>query len=228
MRAQILIISFLILLLISGCNLFKVSEPATNNNPRIEAVTYNKDVMFLTENEMICQAMDTDGDSLQYEWSAADGSIIGTGPKILWVPPYTMGDYEVAVRVYDGKGGEVYQVIPIRVLTNADGTTAPPITLKMSLASSSLVSENRTTKVGTATKIICIVDNAAGKKLIYEWADGGGRLKGKGIEDKTGAVVFWTAPPLTQVYTVTVTVRDEQGNVGQGQVDFDVFCCPRN
>jgi len=201
---------------------------APNNSPIIESVTCTKDVWALADNEMVCQASDPDGDRLQYEWSTGDGRIIGSGPRMIWVSPDTMGTYDVAVRVSDGKGGEAKQSVSIRVLTNADGTTAAPVTLKITLGSSEPVSENRTVKVGTATKITCVVDNAAGKKLSYEWSASGGKMKGTGINEKTCSVVFWTAPALTQVYSVTVAVRDEQDNEARGRVMFDVFCCPRN
>jgi hypothetical protein len=214
--------------LLSGCNLIKASCAAPNNAPVIESVTCTSDVWALAENEMVCQASDPDGDSLQYEWSTAEGRIIGSGPRAMWVSPDTMGTYDVWVKVSDGKGGEAKQSVSIRVLTNADGTTAQPIILKILFPSTDIVSENRTTKVGTATKITCTVDNAAGKKLTYEWSASGGKMKGTGMDEKTCAVVTWTAPALTQVYTVNVAVRDEQGNEARGQVVFDVFCCPRN
>jgi pyruvate/2-oxoglutarate/acetoin dehydrogenase E1 component len=228
LRIRIFTVGLLSALLISGCNIINVSKPAPNNNPLIESVTCTNDVMALADNEMVCQASDPNGDSLQYEWSTGDGKIIGTGARMMWVSPDTMGNYDVAVRVSDGKGGEAIETVPIRVLTNADGTTAQPITLNMLLNSPAVVSENSTLKVGTATKITCAVANAAGKKLSYEWAASGGKLKGTGIDEKTCTVVFWTAPPLTQEYTVTVIARDEQGNEARGQVMFDVFCCPRN
>jgi len=228
LRIQVFTIGLLTALLLSSCNFINIPGAAPNTAPLIESVTCTKDVFALAENEMICQASDPDGDSLQYEWSTGNGNIIGTGARMMWVSPDTMGTYDVEVRVFDGKGGEVKQAVSIRVLTNADGTTAQPITLKMSLDSPELVSENSTVKVGTATKITCTVDNAAGKKLSYEWSASGGKMKGTGMDEKTCAVVFWTAPALTQVYTVNVAVRDEQGNEARGQVMFDVFCCPRN
>jgi len=215
-------------LLLPGCNIIKPPPAVPNNAPVIESVTCTSDVWALAENEMVCQASDPDGDSLQYEWSTGDGKIIGSGPRMTWVSPDTMGTYDVAVRVSDGKGGEAKETVSIRVLTNADGTTAQPVTLKMASGSSEVVSENRTVKVGTATKITCIIDNAAGKKLSYEWSASGGKMRGTGSEGKTCTVVFWTAPALTQVYTVTVTASDEQGNEMQGRINFDVFCCPRN
>ena len=228
MRIRIFTVGLLSALLISGCNITNISKPAPNNNPLIESVTCTNDVFALAENEMACQASDPDGDSLQYEWSSSNGEIIGTGARMMWVSPDTMGNYDVTARVYDGKGGEAKQAVSIRVLTNADGTTAPPLTLKMLLDSSEVISENSTVKVGTATKITCAVANAGGKKLSYEWVASGGKFKGKGIDEKTCTVVFWTAPALTQVYTVTVVVKDEQGHEARGQVIFDVFCCPRN
>lgn len=225
---QVLTSVVLTTLLLSGCNFLKVPVAAPNTAPVIESVTCTKDVWALEDNEMVCQASDPDGDNLQYEWSTGEGKIIGTGARMMWISPDTMGTYDVAVKASDGKGGEAIQTVSVRVLTNADGTTAPPVTLQMLLGSSEAVSENRTVKVGTATKITCVVDDAEGKKLSYDWSASGGKLKGTGLDEKTCKVVFWTAPPLTQVYTVSVTARDEKGNKTQGQVMFDVFCCPRN
>jgi hypothetical protein len=228
LRIQVLSIGLLSVLLMSGCNFINVPGAAPNNAPLIESVTGTKDVWALADSEMVCSASDPDGDSLRYEWSTDNGVVIGTGARMMWVSPDTMGTYDVAVKVSDGKGGEAKQAVSIRVLTNADGTTAAPVTLKMTLGLPEPISENRTVKVGTATKVTCAVDNSVGKKLTYEWSASGGKMKGTGIDEKTSAVVFWTAPVLTQVYTVTVVVSDEQGNEARGKVMFDVFCCPRN
>jgi len=222
------IVTLLVVLLITACGSPSISTTKPNNSPTIEAISYAKDSMAIADNEIVCRASDPDGDNLLYEWSADGGQITATGPNALWIAPGVMGNYKVSVTVKDEKGGKAIEEVDIRVLTNADGTTAQPITLKIFFPSTDIVSENRTTKVGTATKITCAVDNAAGKKLSYEWSASGGKLKGNGIDEKTCTVVFWTAPALTQIYTVTVAVRDEQGNETQGLVTFDVFCCPRN
>ncbi len=228
MRIQLVVFIVLIALLLTGCSSTKTSCEAPNNGPVIGSVTCTSDVWALAENELVCEASDPEGDSLNYEWSTVDGKIIGSGARMTWVSPDTMGTYMVVVTVSDGKGGEAQETVSVRVLTNADGTTAPPVTLKMSFDSSEMVTENRTVKVGTTTKIICDVKYAAGKKLSYKWSAGGGRLKGANADEKTWSTVFWTAPPLSQEYTVGVTVRDEQGNEVEGRVMFDVFCCPRN
>jgi len=228
LRRSFIAIGLLIMFLLSGCSIFHGAEPASNNNPSIESVTCTNDVMALADNEMACLAIDPDGDSLKYEWSTNNGEIIGTGAKMIWVSPGTMGIYDVEVKVSDGKGGEAKRKVSVRVLTNADGTTATPVSLKMNLGTSEVISENRTVKVGTATKINCIINNATGRKLSYEWSTSGGTIKGTGIDAKTWTEVVWTAPALTQEYIVTIVARDEQGNDAHGRVIFDVFCCPRN
>ena len=228
MKIQVIVFALLTVMLFSGCSLISLFGAPPNKAPLIESVACTNDVFALADNEMVCSASDPDGDSLRYEWSADDGKTIGSGPRMMWVSPDSMGIYNIWVKVSDGKGGEAKQAVAIRVLTNADGTTATPVTLKLALGSAETISENRTVKVGTATKVTCAVDNAAGKKLTYEWSASGGKMKGTGIDEKTREVVFWTAPALTQVYTVTVAARDEQGNEARGLVMFDVFCCPRN
>lgn len=215
-------------MLLLGCSFLKAPAAIPNNAPVIESVSCTKDVWALAENEMICLASDQDGDPLQYVWSTGGGKIIGTGARMMWISPDTMGTYEVEIKVTDGKGGQAKQIVPVRVVTNSDGTTAEPVNLRLSLNSPEIVAENMTVKVGTATKISCIVDIKAGDKLTYEWTASGGQIKGKGIDEKTCTVVVWTAPPLTQVYSVDVVARDEKGNEAHGQVIFDVFCCPRN
>ena len=104
MRVRIFTVGLLSALLISGCNIINISKPAPNNNPLIESVTCTNDVFAMTDSEMACQASDPDGDSLQYEWSTGSGKIIGTGARMMWVSPDTMGDYDFTVRVSDGKG----------------------------------------------------------------------------------------------------------------------------
>jgi hypothetical protein len=199
-----------------------------NHAPVIENMIYARDAFSNTEVQIECFAGDVDGDNLQYEWSADKGKIEGTGTSITWISPDSMGNYNVSVKVRDGKGGEAIQDISIRVLTNADGTTTEPITLKISLPSSAVVSERRTVKVGTMTKITCAPANETGDKVSYTWTASGGKLKGKGIDEKTASSVYWTAPPAVDLYTVTVLMTDSEGHEAKGEVVFDVFCCPRN
>jgi hypothetical protein len=222
------IISLLISVLVTACCTAPVPIQKTNSSPVIESISFPQDDFARQDCQITCQASDPDGDNLQYEWSADNGTITGDGANIMWISPDSMGNYNVSVKVRDGKGGEAIQDISIRVLTNADGTTTEPITLKISLPSSAVVSERRTVKVGTMTKIACDPANGAGDKFSYTWTASGGKLKGKGIDEKTASSVYWTAPPAVDLYTVTVLMTDSEGHEAKGEVVFDVFCCPRN
>lgn len=222
------IIAPVITLLITSCTGPTFTALRPNSNPTIETISYAQDSMAVADNEIVCYASDPDGDNLIYAWSADSGQITPTGPNALWISPGVMGNYMVSVTVKDGKGGEIAQSVSIRVLNNADGTTAMPITLNMRMPTADIVSENATVKVGTMTKVTCALENAAGKKISYAWAATGGKMKGKGLEDGTCASVYWTAPPEVRIYDLSITARDADGNETQGKVSFDVFCCPRN
>ena len=218
----------LIALAITACSSPSISTSKPNRSPVIESISYAKDSMAMADNEIGCRASDPDGDNLLYEWSADGGQITVTGPNALWIAPGVMGNYIVSVMVKDGKGGEAIEKVDIRVLTNADGTTAMPITLNMRMLMTDIVSENATVKVGTMTKVTCAIENAAGKKISYAWTATGGKIKGIGLEEQSCTNVYWTAPPETKIYDLSVTAKDTDGNEARGKVAFDVFCCPRN
>lgn len=221
-------ISLLVSVLVTACCTAPVPIQKTNSSPMIESMSFPQDAFAVQDIAISCQASDPDGDSLRYEWSADNGKIKGDGANIIWISPDSMGTYTVRIKLLDGRGGEAIQDISIRVLNNADGTTTEPITLKMSLPSSAVVSERRTVKVGTMTKITCATAIDAGNEVSYTWTATGGRLKGKGIDEKTASGVYWTAPPAVNLYTVTVLMTDSEGREAKGEVIFDVFCCPRN
>jgi len=55
-------------------------------------------------------AGDPDGDSLQYTWTASNGTLEPSGPKVVWKRPLEYGrplPGEISVEVSDGKGGTV-------------------------------------------------------------------------------------------------------------------------
>ena len=222
------IATLLAVLVITACSRPSIPASKPNNSPTIESISYAKDSMATIDNQIVCRASDPDGDNLIYEWSADDGQITGTGPDAVWIAPGVMGNYKVSVTVKDGKGGETVKSVNIRVLNNADGTSAMPITLNMRMPSADIVTENSTVKVGTMTKVYCVIENAGGRKISYLWSATGGQMKGKGLEDGTCTSVYWTAPPEIRIYDLAVTAMDADGNEVRGKVQFDVFCCPRN
>lgn len=199
-----------------------------NANPVIVDVTYAHDTMAVQDIMISCVARDPDGDPLTYKWAAEGGKFSGSGTDVVYVSPDTMGDYNLVVTASDDKGGSDNRTFSIRVLTNADGTTTPVINLALSALSKEPIKVTRTVKIGTKTKIVCWPDSAMGQDLHYTWSSGGGILKGEGLESGSCSTAFFIAPPNVQHYLVTVTVAGKNGSKAECQVDFDVFCCPRN
>jgi hypothetical protein len=196
-----------------------------NQPPVINNISFPEDVMALTDNLITCAATDPDGDDLTYVWSTDDGTIKGEGAGIVWVAPGLVGKYEVNVVVSDGKGGEATQSVTIRLVTNADGSTNPIVTLKLSLSSGEPAVEKGRTRIWTTTDILCQVDGSSTNGIKYTWSATEGKLQGKGLAEGTANRVTWIAPGVAGESTVTVTATDNTGKATTGKVSFTVFCC---
>lgn len=229
---NLIIIIIILLLFVSclACSAPSIPDGTANKAPVIKSVSYARDVMARQDQELICTAEDPDGDELEYKWAVESGELRGSGPMVLWITPDTMGDYILELTVNDNKGGEIIQSLNVRVLTNADGTTTPNVELHLSPAITDTVLVKRTVKIGTKTRISCIVSGAEGS-LTYEWSRHGVFLKPDPklppLDSGLCNIALFTAPPNVGHYIVSVIARDQRAREMKGQVDFDVFCCPR-
>lgn len=87
-----------------------------NQVPVISRLTAHPGKIDLSAaSEVTCTASDADGDALSYEWSAAAGALSGSGPIVSWTASATEGNYYVACKVSDGRGGEAVDSIGIVV-----------------------------------------------------------------------------------------------------------------
>lgn len=69
-------------------------------------------------------AIDPDGDSLNYEYSSTEGIISGTGRSVLWdLDGLPRGPHKVHVTVRDGKGGKVAGALTV---TTVDASICDP------------------------------------------------------------------------------------------------------
>jgi len=143
--------------------------------------------------QIVCNASDSDGDELSYNWSAGGGEINGEGATVTWTAPHSAGSYNVTVTVTDGRGGEVMSQVTITVRTNR----SPTIT--------SLVADADWTTPSGSIQVTCTASDRDNDELYYEWSATGGDIYG------TGAVVNWTAPGEVGIYHVTVVVTDGHG-----------------
>jgi len=215
----------------SACGAPQIPAPSSavtqqNHPPVIESLLYAKDAFSGNDSQINCVASDADGDNLTYQWSAQSGTISGSGGNISWGPPGVVGTYPINLIIADGKGGEVRETINIRVVTNADGTPNPIIEIRMKLGEEQpAVIDKQRARIWTTADILCTVENASGKDLVYTWSASEGRIQGKNVQEGKADRISWIAPGVQTDCTISVTVTDSHGRQAQGQVNIHVFCC---
>lgn len=166
-----------------------------NHRPAITSLAAEPErVLPLGKCQVMCNATDSDGDELSYNWSASGGNISGTGPSVNWTAPNSVSSYNVTVMVTDGRGGTATDYVTIEVRANRTPTIN-------SLAASA----NWTTPSGSI-QVTCTASDPDGDELSYEWTTTGGNISG------AGAVVNWTAPQEVGIYHITVVVTDGHGS----------------
>ena len=168
--------------------------------------------------QVTCDASDSDGDELSYEWTATGGDISGTGAVVNWTAPQAVGTYNVTVLVRDGRGGGDMRGV---LLSVSPGT---PPTIEDLTVTAKEPNYLKTTTTGYKvwkTKdydIECIVTDASGAE-IYEWSCTGGEISG------AGSKITWTAPATSGDVTVTAIVSDVAGNEVGKSIVFTVPYC---
>ncbi len=95
----------LLLIYYVGCDGDDPNGP-DNHPPSINNLTSSPDTTFVNDTcSITCEATDADGDALTYTWTAAEGTILGTGSGVDWYAPDTAGIYYVKCTTSDGRGG---------------------------------------------------------------------------------------------------------------------------
>jgi len=215
-----------VLLLSNACNIFSPTPPPTppptNQPPTINSLTAEKEASTLSESQIVCEANDTDGDTLTYQWSADGGTIKGEGSSVAWAAPDTTGNYTVKVAVTDGKGGEATDSTTIAVI---DKPNQPPTITSLTIDGSPPGEENRV-RQWTTKSIQCNAQDPDGDNLSYLWRKTGGKLTGEEKGNQVvGNPVSWTSPGVNGNYTVTVVVTDDRGDKAEASIVFRVLCC---
>ena len=175
-----LIILVAAIVVIGGCT------PA-NQLPVISSITASEGRVSPSGScQVRCVASDPDGDELSYSWSAC-GDISGEGSVVIWTAPAAPGNYTIAVKVTDGRGGEATAQLTIGVAVNH-----PPVI-------DSLTTEQHRVRKATTSTIECIASDPDGDELGYTWSASGGNISGE------GPAARWVAPNAYGTYTTTVT-----------------------
>lgn len=177
------------------------------------------------ENTLLCAARDPDGNPLTYSWTAENGTIKGEGQKVIWIPPDAIGDYEISVKVDNGKGAQASFSKRFTVTNPAPPEVDKTIYLKLSIPSQSTATAQGRVRAFFTTEIQCVIEGAKPEDLTYTWGLNAGKLMANGLEDGKASRVGWLAPGSGGQYKVTVLVQDKAGNQATGEVNLEVLCC---
>ena len=196
------IILVVAILLVAGCT-------PPNQPPVISSLTASEGRVSPSAScQVECVASDPDGDELSYTWSASGGDIPGEGSVVTWTAPAAAGDYTLAVKVTDGRGGEAAAELTIVVAPNQ-----PPVIER-------LTAEPQRVRKAMTSAIECTALDPDEDKLSYAWSASGGNISGE------GSAATWVAPNAFGTYTITVTVTDGRGGQAAESIDIVVTCCP--
>lgn len=163
-----------------------------------------------TSTYISCVATDLDGDEVSYEWESPHGELFGQGDSVSWLAPEKPGSYVVTVRVRDAFGGETGR----SVLINVSPADAPKLGtfLVEPIDHNMLQFESQVWDifVGRSCTVECVV--LEGKEpLTYTWSVDVGDLT---ADDS--AIATWEAPEERGPATITVEVKDANGNTTTG------------
>ena len=87
-----------------------------NQSPIINSISSDpRKIHIGTSSQLVCSAIDPDGDELSYSWSSLQGSFSGNGSQIMWTSPGQIGNYFLNCTVEDGRGGVTIDSIEVSV-----------------------------------------------------------------------------------------------------------------
>lgn len=101
---------FLVFILVSACEM--------KNNPVevISLIASDSITRSLDTVAFSCEAQDSDGDKLSYEWQSSSGTILENRDSARWIAPNKSGYYQVTCKVVDGVGSSDARTVTIRVV----------------------------------------------------------------------------------------------------------------
>jgi len=168
--------------------------------------------------EIVCEAVEPDGEELAYEWSAECGDIEGEGAGVIWTAPGRVGLFDVEVVVEDARGE-----YDARRLTLSVAREKPPTIRELRVTPSRpkyLKGFEGGYRIlqGESCEISCVtIDD--GRQLTYQWLAGGREISWHSPE------IHWVAPTARTELAVTVVVSDQDGNMATRTVQFKVETC---
>jgi hypothetical protein len=175
-----------------------------SNPPVIISLLANSYTLKPSENTILsCEAIDGDGDIIDYTWYAEYGSISGIGSLVTWTAPDIAGVYTITCTVSDDILSDSKDVT-ITVLENR----APVI--------SNITANPATLTIGGMSSITCSATDPDGDIISYTWSFDYETI------NSSGSTINWKAPLSPGNYTVTCSVSDPDGLITSGSVNIYV------
>ncbi len=112
---------------VSDSLIFTVIE-VINYAPVISSIIADPEAaVILDTTSLTCTVSDANSDSLQFDWSAASGEIIGDSAIVQWVAPAFAGYYYIHCTVSDGRGGSDFDSVLVAVSDTTIVTIDDPV-----------------------------------------------------------------------------------------------------
>jgi len=95
-----------------GSMIQKTVDVTVNSKPDVTLRSEQTEIETSSKLQIICEAKDSDNDSLTYSWSVSNGTIQDSGNIVTFIAPETIDTCVITVKVSDGKE-EVNQSLSI-------------------------------------------------------------------------------------------------------------------
>jgi Big-like domain-containing protein len=172
-----------------------------NNPPKINSIeSSSNEVITGGDLYLNVNAVDVDNDSLEYDWLASSGSIIGKGAAIKWRAPFAEGNEVISVKVTDTMNESDEKEISINVIEPFPNNIFPAI--------QSLTVEKDTVLGGEEISVEVAATDQDNDPLTYFWTTSAGSFLGN------GTLVTWMAPDIQQQSSreeIRIVVNDGKG-----------------
>ncbi len=184
-----------------------------NTSPTVRGITVSRSPVPVGQGTTVSvDAVDGDGDTLAYQWTAACAGTWtqATSPNATFTPSAVpagdpCGNCPLTVAVTDAKGGRGQGTLRICVGPGTGASVPPRIVLTHQSATSVAGGGNATLRV--------IAEDGDGSALTFAWASSTGTV-GTPTNGFTSSEVRWTAPacvPAGAAPTITATVTNARG-----------------